>query len=229
MHSKKKNKHNFSFFFSEWRGNKISLKALNDSEDLKNLQAFGVEIEISKQIKHPNLVSVFGFVALNENQQFYAVSELLEQGNLSSWLQKIPQSELTPVLMLKFAFESVLAVSVLEERKYVHREIYAKNFYLTSTLSLKLADFGILGKLTTQDKNHPHLKWNAPETILKQEFSVASDKYSLGVTIWEIISKGSQPWSNLNSDVSISFLLFKTNSNSNQTLQSFNLGFHWCC
>jgi len=110
----------------------------------------GIEMEITNKIKHPNLITVHGVILANE--QIYATMELLELGNLSNWLQKAPQSDFNAALILKFSLESALAMVVLEEKKYIHRQICAKNFYLTSDLRLKLADFGILGKMQQAEK-----------------------------------------------------------------------------
>lgn len=38
------------------------------------------------------------------------------------------------------------------------------------------------------------MKWNPPETILKSKFSIKSDVWSYGITLWEATSYGDTPY-----------------------------------
>ena len=44
------------------------------------------------------------------------------------------------------------------------------------------------------------IKWTAPEGVLGASYSSASDVWSCGVTMWEVFSKGANPWSGLSNE-----------------------------
>jgi hypothetical protein len=51
-------------------------------------------------------------------------------------------------------------------------------------------------------------RWSAPEVLMKEKFSLASDRYAVGVTLFEIFSKGTVPFVNHSNKVHISILYF---------------------
>lgn len=65
---------------------------------------------------------------------------------------------------------------------YVHRDLAARNILLTSSLAVKIADFGLCRRVgdevyIMQREAKLPLKWTAPEALSKQEFSQKSDVY----------------------------------------------------
>ena len=44
------------------------------------------------------------------------------------------------------------------------------------------------------------IKWTAPEGIISASYSSASDVWSCGITMWEIFSEGSNPWSGFSNE-----------------------------
>ena len=61
---------------------------------------------------------------------------------------------------------------------------------------MKVADFGLARVLSTED-NEQKLRlpvpWMAPECLLSKQFSTASDVWSMGVVLWELLSGGREP------------------------------------
>src|SRR4051794_7029137 len=90
----------------------------------------------------------------------------------------------------------------LSSQRVIHKGIYltmklivitdlaARNILLASDLSAKISDFGLSRMLTSTEKiysksNTGPLKWMAPESLDKRQFSVASDVWSFGIVCLE--------------------------------------------
>lgn len=99
------------------------------------------------------------------------------------------------------------ALSYLESKKFVHRDIAARNVLVSSQNCIKLADFGLSRWVEDQSYYHSSkgmlpIKWMAPESINFRRFTTASDVWMFGVCTWEILMLGIKPFQGVkNSEV----------------------------
>ena len=83
----------------------------------------------------------------------------------------------------------------LSERNYIHRDLSARNCLVGSNYSVKVADFGMSQNLYSSEyfkitgRAILPIRWMANETFYGR-FTVKSDVYAFGVTLWEILVKG---------------------------------------
>ncbi|NXD66748.1 EPHA6 protein, partial [Eolophus roseicapillus] len=100
----------------------------------------------------------------------------------------------------------------LSDMGYVHRDLAARNILVNSNLMCKVSDFGLSRVLeddpeaayTTSGGKIP-IRWTAPEAIAYRKFSSASDAWSYGIVMWEVMSYGERPyWEMSNQDVILS-------------------------
>jgi serine/threonine protein kinase len=146
---------------------------------------------------------------MQEDKVFYLfiISRLLfsSVGSLLNYLQSNEGESLPVSRLTSFAVSCTECVAYLHSRQIIHRDIAARNFLLTSMLTVKMSDFG-MSKMSESyyggnDSLFP-IRWASPEVLERHKFSFESDRWALGVTLWEIFSLGSRPYLELqNKDV----------------------------
>ncbi|KAJ7538244.1 hypothetical protein O6H91_11G039400 [Diphasiastrum complanatum] len=113
-------------------------------------------------------------------------------------------------LVRNYTRQILLGLCYLHSHQIVHCDLKAKNV-LVGSMGVKLADFGAATRLdnnrdsTRTDHRLKHMKgtplWMAPEVVRHKEQGPASDIWSLGCTVTEMVT-GNVPWHNLLSDIS---------------------------
>ncbi|XP_069582451.1 ephrin type-A receptor 7 isoform X2 [Ranitomeya imitator] len=97
----------------------------------------------------------------------------------------------------------------LADMGYVHRDLAARNILVNSNLVCKVSDFG-LSRVIEDDADAVYtttggkipVRWTAPEAIQYRKFTSASDVWSYGIVMWEVMSYGERPyWDMSNQDV----------------------------
>jgi len=86
--------------------------------------------------------------------------------------------------------------------KIIHRDIACRNILVSKDWSIKLSDFGLSIRALDNRANirrgeRVAWAWLPPEVFRENAFTMKSDIWSAGVTIWEILSKGKQPYEDI--------------------------------
>ncbi|XP_065061316.1 ephrin type-B receptor 5-like [Rhopilema esculentum] len=87
----------------------------------------------------------------------------------------------------------------LSEMSYIHRDLAARNILVNDDMVCKVADFGMSRELSEEDTYNTTggkipVRWTAPEAIQFKKFTIASDVWSYGILLWEIMSYGERPY-----------------------------------
>lgn len=91
-------------------------------------------------------------------------------------------------------------LSYLAEQKYVHRDIACRNCLVNAQRIVKIGDFGMARPMFDSDhykfkrKGMLPVRWLAPESLADGLFTPASDIWSYGVLLYEIVTFGSFPY-----------------------------------
>ncbi|KAF2431836.1 Pkinase-domain-containing protein [Tothia fuscella] len=151
------------------------------------------EIDLLKNLNHPNIVKYQGFVKSSEN--LYIILEYCENGSLHSICKnfgKFPEN-----LVALYMSQVLQGLFYLHEQGIIHRDIKGANILTTKEGLVKLADFGVAIKSNVGEHSvvgTPY--WMAPEVIELSGATTASDIWSLGCTVIELLD-GKPPYHTL--------------------------------
>ncbi|XP_057654979.1 focal adhesion kinase 1 isoform X1 [Diorhabda carinulata] len=182
----------------------IAVKTCKGDADLATTEKFLEEAYIMQKFDHQHIIKLIGVCS---ESPVWIVMELAKLGELRSYLQK-NKNRLDLSTLLLYAFQLSTALSYLESKKYVHRDIAARNVLVSNDKCVKLADFG-LSRWMGDDQSYYKaskgklpIKWMSPESINFRRFTTASDVWMFGVCIWEILMFGIKPFQGVkNNDV----------------------------
>uniref|UniRef100_A0A669C7B2 Ephrin type-A receptor 7 n=1 Tax=Oreochromis niloticus TaxID=8128 RepID=A0A669C7B2_ORENI len=136
------------------------------------------------------------------------VIEYMENGSLDAFLRK-HDGQFTVIQLVGMLRGIAAGMRYLSDMGYVHRDLAARNILVNCNLVCKVSDFGLSRVIdddpeavyTTTGGKIP-VRWTAPEAIQYRKFTSASDVWSYGVVMWEVMSYGERPyWDMSNQDV----------------------------
>ncbi|OJJ44762.1 hypothetical protein ASPZODRAFT_2111795 [Penicilliopsis zonata CBS 506.65] len=158
------------------------------------LRVIMLEIDLLKNLDHPNIVKYHGFVKSPETLNI--ILEYCENGSLHSIAKNFGRF---PENLVGLYMSQVLhGLLYLHEQGVIHRDIKGANILTTKEGLVKLADFGVASRTTGLSESSvvgtPY--WMAPEVIELSGATTASDIWSLGCTVIELL-EGKPPYYNL--------------------------------
>lgn len=158
------------------------------------LARFERELEVLKQLTHPNIVYCFGG-RCETKQRFYAM-EYIPGGTLADQLQE--RGELPWETAVDYAIQMCEALEYAHQRGITHRDVKPGNFLLTKSGQLKLSDFGLASiasesRLTASGRTVGTILYMSPEQIRGEPVTTKVDLYGLGCVIFEMLV-GSPPY-----------------------------------
>ncbi len=159
------------------------------------LARFERELEVLKQLRHPNIVHCFGGTC--ESKQRYYAMELIDGGTLADVLRA--RERLPWETAVDYALQMCAALQHAHERGVIHRDVKPGNFLMTRAGQLKLSDFGLAtmvsgSRITAAGKTLGTIQYMSPEQIRgKPPLTNRSDLYALGCVLHEMLT-GDPPY-----------------------------------
>ncbi|KAG8590765.1 hypothetical protein GDO81_006888 [Engystomops pustulosus] len=184
----------------------VAIKTLKVGYTEKQRRDFLSEASIMGQFEHPNIIRLEGVVT--KSKPVMIVTEYMENGSLDSFLRK-HDAQFTVIQLVGMLRGIASGMKYLSDMGYVHRDLAARNILINVNLMCKVSDFGLSRVLeddpeaayTTRGGKIP-IRWTAPEAISYRKFTSASDAWSYGIVVWEVMSYGERPyWEMSNQDV----------------------------
>jgi serine/threonine protein kinase len=178
---------------------KVLLENLQDNPEI--LDRFLREIRVLAALEHPNIAALR--TAQRAGNQILMIMELVEGETLQALMKK---GRVQVADAVRYARDALGALAAAHERGIVHRDIKPANMMLNRQGVLKLMDFGIARLATDRQLTKTGLTlgsifYMSPEQINGSEIDARSDIYSMGITLYELVT-GRRPFEG-DSDFSI--------------------------
>uniref|UniRef100_A0A8C3JHA0 Protein tyrosine kinase 2 n=1 Tax=Calidris pygmaea TaxID=425635 RepID=A0A8C3JHA0_9CHAR len=181
----------------------VAIKTCKNCTSDSVREKFLQEALTMRQFDHPHIVKLIGVITENP---VWIIMELCTLGELRSFLQ-VRKYSLDLASLILYAYQLSTALAYLESKRFVHRDIAARNVLVSATDCVKLGDFGLSRYMEDStyykaSKGKLPIKWMAPESINFRRFTSASDVWMFGVCMWEILMHGVKPFQGVkNNDV----------------------------
>ncbi|MBQ2986894.1 MAG: Stk1 family PASTA domain-containing Ser/Thr kinase [Tyzzerella sp.] len=167
----------------------VAVKVLKKefSEDENFVKKFWSEAQSAAGLTHANIVNVYDVA--EDRGLYYIVMELVEGITLKDYIQK--KGRLTPKEVIGITMQVSSAMDAAHNNNIVHRDIKPQNIIISKEGKVKVTDFGI-AKATSSNTISTNVMgsvhYTSPEQARGGFSDAKSDIYSLGITMYEMIT-----------------------------------------
>ncbi|XP_018100988.2 ephrin type-A receptor 7 isoform X2 [Xenopus laevis] len=182
----------------------VAIQTLRVGCSEKQKRAFLAEASIMGQFDHPNIIRLEGVITRGNTMM--TVMEYLGNGVLDSFVRK-NEGQLTVPQLIGMLTGIASGMKYLTEMSYIHKCLAAHKILVNSNLVCKISGFrqmqeDKLDTIFSTMGGKSTVLWTAPEAIQYHRYSTASDVWSFGIVMWEVMSYGERPyWDMSNQDV----------------------------
>ncbi|MEU7305183.1 protein kinase [Streptomyces sp. NPDC007206] len=177
-------------------GRPVAVKLLH-TEEAEDAERFRLEALIAARLNHPNVVGMYDFGS--HHDQPHLVMELVDGWNLAQ--ERSLRGVLPPAEAAAITAQAAAGLTAAHHQGVVHRDVKPANVMLTTDRRVKITDFGIArfaeetaSGLTATGTIIGTADYLAPERALGRPAQPASDVYSLGCVLYELLT-GRPPFS----------------------------------
>jgi transcriptional regulator with XRE-family HTH domain len=172
-------------------GQDVALKIYKEDilKEPDQRQRIAEEYKTGFRLAHPNLVKIF-HVDIEKDPPFM-IMEWCEGSTLFDWRAMIERPD--EEFLLQFATEMLDALEFLHSTRRLHRDVKPTNIHIDNKGKIRLLDYGIIRSLrepaiTKSDARFVGTyRYSAPEYILEDRYTYASDLYSFGAVLYYLL------------------------------------------
>lgn len=167
----------------------VAIKILKSeyNEDENAVKKFVSEAQATADLQHANIVNIYD--AEHTDDMHYIVMELAEGITLKKYIQRYGRLSIHETV--DFALQIARGIEAAHAQKIIHRDIKPQNILVSNAGKIKVTDFGI-AKVATGDtvglSPFGSVHYFSPEQARGGYADERSDIYSLGITIYEMVT-----------------------------------------
>jgi serine/threonine-protein kinase len=154
---------------------------------------FRREARSAAALIHPNIISVYNW-GCSEDEMHYIAMEYVPGGTLKDYV--VSEGALDPGVVTELGSQVTEALGFAHEHGVIHRDVKPQNILLTASGEAKVADFGIAraaGAMLETSISRTGMAlgtvgYMSPEQAMGEQVGLASDLYSVGVVLYEMLT-----------------------------------------
>ena len=167
----------------------VAVKVLKPEfrEDTTFIKKFRSEAQAAAVLTHPNIVNVFDVG--DDNGVYYIVMELIEGITLKEYISK--KGKLSVKEATSIAIQVSMGLEAAHSHGIVHRDVKPQNIISSRAGKVKVTDFGIAraaSSNTISSNVMGSVHYSSPEQVRGGYSDEKSDIYSLGITLYEMVT-----------------------------------------
>ena len=167
----------------------VAVKVLKPEfrEDTTFIRKFRSEAQAAAVLTHPNIVNVFDVG--DDNGVYYIVMELIEGITLKEYISK--KGKLSVKEATSIAIQVSMGLEAAHSHGIVHRDVKPQNIIISMDGKVKVTDFGIAraaSSNTISSNVMGSVHYSSPEQVRGGYSDEKSDIYSLGITMYEMVT-----------------------------------------
>ncbi|KAM4746907.1 non-receptor tyrosine-protein kinase TYK2 isoform 1-T2 [Rhinophrynus dorsalis] len=174
-------------------GEMVAVKSLKSGCSQQLEISWKGEIKILKTLYHENIVKYKGCCSEQGDKIVQLIMEYVPLGSLRDYL---PKHNISLAQILLFAQQICEGMAYLHSQHYIHRDLAARNVLVENENVVKIGDFG-LAKAVPEGHEYYRVRedgdspvfWYATECLKECKFFYASDVWSFGVTLYELLTR----------------------------------------
>lgn len=167
----------------------VAVKVLKPEfrEDTTFIRKFRSEAQAAAGLTHPNIVNVFDVG--DDEGVYYIVMELIEGITLKEYISK--KGKLSIKEATSIAIQVSMGLEAAHSHGIVHRDVKPQNIIISMDGKVKVTDFGIAraaSSNTISSNVMGSVHYSSPEQVRGGYSDEKSDIYSLGITMYEMVT-----------------------------------------
>ena len=167
----------------------VAVKVLKPEfrEDTTFIRKFKSEAQAAAVLTHPNIVNVFDVG--DDNGVYYIVMELIEGITLKEYISK--KGKLSVKEATSIAIQVSMGLEAAHSHGIVHRDVKPQNIIISMDGKVKVTDFGIAraaSSNTISSNVMGSVHYSSPEQVRGGYSDEKSDIYSLGITMYQMVT-----------------------------------------
>jgi eukaryotic-like serine/threonine-protein kinase len=169
----------------------VAVKVLAEpyASDPQFVERFRREASAAAGLNHPNIVAVYD--RGEADGSYYIVMEYLPGPDLKQVIRE--EAPLPPLRAVDYALQILAAMGAAHRRDVVHRDVKPQNVMVSEDGHLKVTDFGIAragaqSQMTEAGSVIGTAQYLSPEQARGDEVTAASDCYSVGIVLYEMLT-----------------------------------------